>query len=250
MTSMARSTSRILSVALLTVSFMISGGFDPVRAERGHGYERDRYYSPHWELDIRHGHDHYYPARGYIVPRLPPGYLDLTFGGGHFFFRSGVWYRSQGPQFVIVRPPVGIRLGILPPSYSTIWIGGAPYYYANGIYYTAIPNTSEYAVVDPPPGYETAMAQPAPAQVPALPPAAPASPRPAPPVSLPQALFVYLREGQTQSEIVADRSECNEWATGQTGYDPARSNTVGAQRAGDFQRAVRTCLEGKGYTVN
>ena len=250
MTSLAQSTSRVFCVAVLTVSFMISGVFDPVRAERGHGYERDRYYSPHWELDIRHGHDHYYPARGYIVPRLPPGYLDLTFGGGHFFFRSGVWYRSQGPQFVIVRPPVGIRLGILPPSYSTIWIGGAPYYYANGIYYTAIPNTSEYAVVDPPPGYERAMPQPAPAQVPALPPAAPASPRPAPPVSLPQALFVYPREGQTQSEMVADRSECNEWAIDQTGYDPARSNTVGAQRAGDFQRAVRTCLEGKGYTVN
>lgn len=250
MTGPARSTYRILCVAVLTVSFIISGGFVPVQAERGHGYERDRFYSPHWELDGRHGHDHYYPARGYIVPRLPPGYLDLTFGGGHFFFRSGAWYRSQGPEFVVVRPPVGIRLGILPPSYSTIWIGGAPYYYANGIYYTAVPNTSEYVVVDPPPGYETAMPQPAPAQVPALPPSAPTSPRPAPPVSLPQSLFVYPREGQTKSEITADRSECNVWAIEQTGYDPTHPGTGSTQRAGDFQRAVRTCLEGKGYTVN
>lgn len=251
MTNMARSTYRILCVILLTVFFMIGGGLVPVRAERGHGYDRDRYYSPHWELDVRHRHDHYYPARGYVVPTLPPGYLDLTFGGGHFFFRSGVWFRAQGPRFVVVRPPVGIRLGILPPSYSTIWIGSTPYYYyANGIYYTAVPNTPEYVVVDPPAGYETATSQSAPAQAPALPPPAPASPQAAPAVSLPQSLFVYPREGQTQSEIAADRSECNEWATGQTGYDPARSSTVSAQRTGDFQRAVRTCLEGKGYTVN
>lgn len=167
-----------------------------------------------------------------------------------FFFRSGVWFHAQGPRFVVVRPPVGIRLGILPPSYSTIWIGSTPYYYANGIYYTAVPNTPEYVVVDPPAGYETATSQSAPAQAPALPPPAPASPQAAPAVSLPQSLFVYPREGQTQSEIAADRSECNEWATGQTGYDPARSSTVSAQRTGDFQRAVRTCLEGKGYTVN
>jgi hypothetical protein len=246
----ARSIHRFLCVFFLAVSFIVLGEVVPAQAERSHGYEHDRYASPHWELDSRHRHDHYYPVRGYVVPTLPPGYLDLTFGGGHFFFRSGVWFRTQGARYVVVRPPVGIRLGILPPSYSTIWIGGAPYYYANGIYYTAVPNTSEYVVVDPPPGYEAAGLQPAPTQAPALPPPAPASPQAVPAVSLPQSLFVYPREGQTKSEIAADRSDCNEWATGQTGFDPARSNMADTQRATDFQRAVRTCLEGKGYTVN
>jgi uncharacterized protein DUF6515 len=250
MTSMARFTNRIFCVVVLTVSFSISGGFVPVRAERGHGYDRDRYYSPHWELDVRHSHDHFYPARGYVVPALPPGYLDLTFGRQHFFFRSGVWFRAQGPRYVVVGPPVGIRLGVLPPSYSTVFIGGVPYYYANGIYYTPVPNTSEYVVVNPPAGYETAIPQPAPAQAPIPPPQAPASSQGAPPAPLPQALFIYPREGQTQSEIVTDRSECNEWAIGQTSYDPAHPGTGSAQRAGDFQRAIRTCLEGKGYTVN
>jgi hypothetical protein len=250
MTSILRSTYRPLQIAMLMGSLMIGIGPSSIWAEGGHGYERDRFYSPHWELDTRHGHDHYYPARGYLIPRLPPGYLDLTFGGGHFFFRSGVWYQAQGPQFVVVRPPIGIRLAVLPPSYSTIWIGGAPYYYANGIYYTPVPNAAAYVVVDPPPGYETAVPQPAPVQAPALPPPVPVSPPAAPAASLPQSLFVYPREGQTQNQIVADRSECNDWAIGQTGYDPARPGTASAQRAGDFQRAVRTCLEGKGYTVN
>jgi len=252
MASVAGFIYRTLCVVVLTICFVIGGGFVPVRAERGHGYDRDRYYSPHWELDVRHRHDHFYPARGYVVPALPPGYLAFTFGGQRFFFRSGVWFRAQGSQFVVVQPPVGIRLGILPPSYTTIWIGGVPYYYANGIYYSAVPNTSEYVVVAPPPGYETAMPQPAPAQAPPFPPPSPAPPKAqtSPPASLPQAMFVYPREGQTQSEIVADRSECNQWAIGQTGYDPAHPGTEATQRAGDFQRAVRTCLEGKGYTVN
>src|SRR5215470_4651505 len=69
---------RVCSVVLFTVVCTI-GVVTSVQADGGHGYDRDRFYSPHWELDMRHRHDHYYPARGYIVPTLPPGYLDLTF---------------------------------------------------------------------------------------------------------------------------------------------------------------------------
>jgi hypothetical protein len=124
-----------------------------------------------------------------------------------------------------------------------------PYYYANGIYYTPVPNTSEYVVVNPPPGYETANPQPLPIPAPVPPLSAnPQAVTPAP--TVPQSLFVYPREGQTQEQITVDRSDCNEWAIGQTGYDPAHPGTAGSQRVGDFQRAVRTCLEGKGYTVN
>src|SRR5262249_449572 len=179
--------------------------------------------------------------------------------GQRFFFRSGVWFRAQGPQFVVVQPPVGIRLGILPPSYTTIWIGGVPYYYANGIYYSTGPNTSQNFILPPPPAHQTPhppppppSLPPPPRQAPPLPPPSPPPPKAqtSPPASLPQAMFVYPREGQTQSEIVADRSECNQWAIGQTGYDPAHPGTEATQRAGDFQQAVRTGLEGKGYTVN
>jgi uncharacterized protein DUF6515 len=251
MANVAGFTPRVLALILLTLSLLVSGGVAPVRAERGHGYDHDRYFSPHWELDVRHHHDHFYPARGYVVPALPPGYLDLTFRGRRYFFRSGVWFGMQGPGFVVVRPPVGIRLALLPPSYSTLWIGGVPYYYANGIYYTPVPNSSEYVVVNPPPGYETAAPQSGQVPAPTLPLTAPANPQGATPQpSVPQSLFVYPREGQTQTQITGDRSDCNEWAIGQTGYDPAHPGTAGSQRAGDFQRAVRTCLEGKGYTVN
>jgi len=80
MTSLTRFITRILWAVVRTGSFVISGGFVPIRAERSHGYKRDRYYSPHRELDIRYRHDRFYPARGYVVPSLLPGYVDLTFG--------------------------------------------------------------------------------------------------------------------------------------------------------------------------
>src|SRR5215472_431580 len=84
MTRLTRFITRILRVVVRTGSFVISGGFAPVRAERSHGYERDRYYSPHRDRDIRYRHDHFSPARGYVVPALPPGYVDLTLGGQLF----------------------------------------------------------------------------------------------------------------------------------------------------------------------
>lgn len=55
MTCMARSIHRILWIAGLTLSFVISGGGISVHAEREHGYDRDHFSSPHWELDGRHG---------------------------------------------------------------------------------------------------------------------------------------------------------------------------------------------------
>ena len=248
MASLGNRTASAWQAATLLALMVSSVTSAIVWAEREH--EGHRYHSPHWEFDMRHNHNHYYPAREYVVPRLPPGYLDLTFGGGHLFFHSGVWFRPRGPEFVVVRPPVGIRLGLLPNSYSTIWSGGSPYYYANGVYYTAVPNTGEYIVVDPPPGYDTEQPQLDPNQLGASAPLPPMSPQQSSSPSSPQSFFVYPREGQTQKEMMTDRQECNDWATGQTGPDPARSRTSSPQRSADFQRAVRTCLEGKGYTVN
>jgi hypothetical protein len=79
------------------------------------------------------------------------------------------------------------------------------------------------------------------------------SPPPPPPstpvvsASVPGELFVYPRNGQTQAQIAADRTECNTWAAGQAGYDPSRLGDPQSQQR--FQRAVTACLEGRGYTV-
>jgi hypothetical protein len=193
-----------------------------VAAQERKDHRRDRDGQPRLHLDERYHHDHYYPPRGYAMPRLPGGSISIAFGGGNFFFHGGVWFRPDHGRFVVALPPIGIMVPVLPPAYVTLWIGGAPYYYANGVYYAAAPGQG-YAVVAPPPGADTAQ--------------------PAPPVPAPKALpdpIIYPRSGQTAAQTETDRQECNRWATTQPSA---------MADASVFQRAVAACMDGRGYTV-
>jgi hypothetical protein len=170
--------------------------------------------TPHIRFDGAHLHNHYYPERGYVVPRLPTGSVTIAFGGSSYYFHGGVWYRPSGTRFVVVLPPIGIFVPVLPPAYVTLWIGGVYYYYANGVYYAPAP--SGYVVVAPPAGAETAT-----------------------PAALPEPV-IYPRNGQSPEQTEADRRECNRWATTQ----PSAMNDASV-----FQRAVAACMDARGYTV-
>ena len=222
---------RVVWLAVLLVSMGVAPSF----AEREH--DRGHYRAEHWELDMRHAHDRYYPARSYIVPALPPGALHFPFGGHHFYFRSGVWFQANGPNYIIVSPPPGIVIPVLPSGYSTLSVGGMPYYYANNTYYAPADGPPGYMVVAPPPGYEAGFTPP---PLPA--PAAPLLP-PASPASIGDGLFVYPRDNQSPQQAKEDRQDCDRWATDETTYDPNRGNSSETRRA-DFQRAVSACLEG------
>jgi hypothetical protein len=68
-------------------------------------------------------------------------------------------------------------------------------------------------------------------------------------------LSVTPKFGQTQEQLAADRAECQRWAKGQTGFDPAQyAGGVGATnynaRRQQYGRAVAACLEGHGYNVH
>lgn len=68
-------------------------------------------------------------------------------------------------------------------------------------------------------------------------------------------LFVYPRENQSEELQAKDRSECQSWATGQTGHDPTNPPAGDMppfqwfQKQVDYVRAQTACLEGRGYTV-
>ncbi|HTO51213.1 MAG TPA: DUF6515 family protein [Burkholderiales bacterium] len=155
--------------------------------------QHDRYHSPHWVLDDRYHHNHYYPAPGYAVPALPAGYLVVNHRGVRLFYHAGVWFQAAGPGFVVVRPPVGVLVTVLPPAYTTVWIGGMPYYYANDVYYAAAPGG--YAVAAPP------TAPGAVAQAPPPPQAAPT------PGGAPSGTWYYCESAKTYYPYVA---ECKE----------------------------------------
>ena len=182
--STRRANLCVAGVALAAGIFMACAAWGQERHDGRRREVHEPYRTPHVFFDNRHRHGHYYPAVGYSVRVLPPGYLSLSFGPRRFYFHGGVWFQPAAGGFVVVRPPVGVVVPVLPPAYATVWAAGVPHYYANYMYYVEAPGG--YAVAAPPPGVEQAAepppaspapAAPAPPQVPVTPPASvPAQP--------------------------------------------------------------------------
>lgn len=186
---------------------------------------------PGYVIDRRHRHDRYYPKRGYVASVLPPGYRIIRHRHKHYYYHGGVWYRPSGTHFIVVLPPVGLVVQFLPPYYTTIWVGGIPYYYAGGVYYVWRPEDHAYVVTEPPP--ESEISEQA---------------------SIADQLFIYPKKGQSEQQQATDRYECHRWAVDQTGFDPTKpgGNVPTAEHSAkraDYQRAMKACLEARGYSV-
>lgn len=203
----------------------------PRRHEPGYRPPVRRAAPPGWVLDRRYRHDRYYPPRGHIVTRLPREHRVVRYRGTPYYLSGGIWYRPSGSRFVVVVPPVGLIVPVLPLFYTTLWVHGVPYYYADGAYYTWSAADAGYVVVEGP-GASAVGERVAPQEE----------------------LFIYPARGQSAQQQATDRYECHRWAAEQTRFDPTRppadldEQEFSRQRA-DYLRAMRACLEGRGYTV-
>ncbi|HYL71854.1 MAG TPA: DUF6515 family protein [Candidatus Dormibacteraeota bacterium] len=183
-------------------------------------------------VDARFAHNRSYPARGNYVREVPGRPMVVERGGGRFFYSGGVWYAPRGPRFVVIGAPIGVFVPVLPPFYTTVWFGGVPYYYANDTYYVWHDGQNGYEVVDPPGSEQSASTE-------------------APPSD---DLFIYPQKDQSPDQQANDKYECHKWASAQSGFDPTQSAGGVAPeqlagKRGDYQRAMRACLEGRGYSV-
>ena len=184
-----------------------------------------------YRLDERYRHDRYYPSRGLRFTSLPHKHYEIRFRNRPYFYNRGIWYLRTGAQFVVTIPPIGIVVPFLPAFYTTLWVSGAPYYYANDVYYVWQPEKNGYVVTDPPQDINE--------QEPQL---------------LPEQLFIYPKQGQSEKKQTDDRYQCHRWAVSQTAYDPSQppenmsQQELGSKRE-HYQKAIRTCLEGRGYSV-
>jgi hypothetical protein len=181
--------------------------------------------------DNRYRHDRYYPPRGHVIPTLPPHHHVVPYRGKRYYYHDGIWYQPSRSRYVVVAPPIGLRISFLPAFYTTIWVGGLPYYYADSVYYTWHPEERVYVVSEPPPETEVSE-QPSP----------------------PDQLFVYPQRGQSEQQQATDRYQCHSWSVGQTGFDPTQpSGNVPTEsydsKRSDYQRAMKACLEARGYSV-
>jgi hypothetical protein len=169
---MTKNAMKMTRVAAGIAAALMLAGLLPGTAgaqERERREFREPYHTPHMVYDDRYHHGHYYPAFGYRVAALPPGYLSVSFGPRHLFFHGGVWYEPRGGAYFVVRPPFGVVIPVLPLGYTTVMIAGVPYYYANDVYYTQGPGG--YAVAAPPAGAQYA-------EMPSSPPDSPPGPPP------------------------------------------------------------------------
>ena len=198
-------------------------------------------------LDSRYNHGRYYPPMGTVRPSLPDGYRPYYRGGNRYYFSGGIWYAPRGPGFVVIAPPVGLAIGVLPPYYSTVWFGGVPYYYADNVYYTWQPDQNGYAVANPPSDPDAPPDAPSPT---------PDQQPPPPDNGVQNDLMIYPKNGQTKEQESADQFECNNWAKGQTSFDPTQPGGGGAVAGNpdvarsNYDRAMSACLQGRGYQVN
>lgn len=181
--------------------------------------------------DLRRQRDRDYPQRGTRVPALPPAHREYMHHGHRYYYHHGTWYRHSTSGFIVIFPPIGIAIPVLPPFYTVIWVGGVPYYYANGVYYVWQPSQRVYVVTEPPPEYAISEEPTA-----------------------PEKLFIYPKKGQSEQQQEVDRYQCHAWAMDQTGFDPTRAggNVPTAdyfRKRDDYHRAMKACLEARGYSV-
>ena len=184
-----------------------------------------------YRYDSRYKHDRYYPSTGIRLRSLPQRHYSIRYRDRPYFYSQGIWYLRDGIHFSVTLPPLGIVVPILPAFYTTLWVRGVPYYYANDVYYTWNPDRSGYIVTEPPKDIDEEEARP-----------------------LAEELFVYPKQGQSEQKQADDRYECHRWSVSQTHYDPTQpaENTTPSEVAPkyeSYQKALKACLEGRGYSV-
>ncbi|KAA0970011.1 DUF6515 family protein [Pseudomonas sp. ANT_H12B] len=164
---------------------------------------------------------------GHVIDRFPGRDYRVPYGGRDYFYSGGYWYRPQGPRYVVVQPPRGIRVSYLPDYAREVWIGGALLFLAAGSYYAYQQNTQDYVVVEPP-------VQPQPQ-----------------PVSNSFDVVAYPANGQSPEQVNQDGYECYQYAVQQSGFDP-RTATYQPDPSvvQAYRQAQGNCLGSRGYQVS
>ena len=159
-------------------------------------------------------------------------------GGGRGFAGHGSYGGYRGGYGGGGRG-IGLYFATLPLFYDTLWAAGVPYYYdyAGGDFYQWDGDVGEYETVNPPAEVQDQAAALSPDSI-----------------ALSPDLIAYPKNGQTEAQQAKDKSECRNWATAQSGFDPSQSTTEGTTSAlttqrSNYMQAQAACLQGRGYSV-
>ncbi|AIZ34295.1 MULTISPECIES: DUF6515 family protein [Pseudomonas] len=168
---------------------------------------------------------------GYTTDRFPDRYRRVPYRGQDYYYSGGYWYRPHGGDYIVVRPPYGLRVDALPSYAQEVWLSGLLYFLVADTYYQYQPDRQDYVVVNP-----TAPAY---------------APPPEPQPGGGYDVIAYPANGQGPQQQEQDRYHCHRWAVSQSGFDPATASSAPPPGvANDYRRSLAACLSGRGYSVN
>lgn len=225
--------STLIMLVCLTTTTVLADrdDHDRDRQRRSQHTETFKYNEREYRHDTRYEHNRYYPRRGYTITTLPERYHTVRFRDRDYYYHGGVWYHHISGQYVVIAPPIGIVIPFLPSFYTTIWVSGVPYYYADDVYYVWRPDLSGYMVTSLPTESDVTV-----------------------PTEASEPFFIYPKQGQSEQKQATDKYECHSWGVKQSGYDPTNPSdkyvaSELAKKRDDYHRAMKACLEGRGYSV-
>ncbi|CAI8960111.1 Glycine zipper family protein [Pseudomonas sp. IT-347P] len=211
------------------------------------GYYRDErpqngYHNQQWQTGNR-PNDHRWPGRpdghgngwgpgpqyrpGHVIERFPDRDYRVPYRGQDYFYSGGYWYRPQGPRYIVVQPPRGIRIQYLPDYAREVWIGGSLLFLAAGAYYAYQEATQDYVVVEPP------------------------VQQPPQPQSQGYDVEAYPANGQSPQQVQQDGYQCYQYAVQQSGFDPRTATYQPAPEVVQaYRQAQGNCLSSRGYQVS
>ena len=101
---------------------------------------------------LPHTHYKHHPRRGAVVKSLNAGAVAISFKGKRFHYHNGIFYKANGPKFIVAKAPLGMRVKVLPPKYKRFILGKKTYFYYYGTFYKRSDGANEFEVIDAPVG--------------------------------------------------------------------------------------------------
>lgn len=138
-------------IIFITCLLFVNLGFSQKKVHHGHVHKGN----PHKHAVVKKSHHHYSRKKVVVVrPRkvrtfgvLPAGHTTIVFRGTNHYCHTGRFYRKHLNNYLLIAPPIGIRVTVLPIGYRRIMIGTRPCFYYQGVYYAKQDN--EYEVIEP-----------------------------------------------------------------------------------------------------
>ena len=135
-------STKVISKVLL--AFLLIFSFSSVNAQH-HKHHNEKKHPPNYRYSNL-------PHWGHSYKVVPHGYYVYPYRGVRYHYYNGVYYKPVGNKYVIVNPPVGIRVKTLPAGNVRFVVRGRTYFYYYGTFYVRSVNTNEYVAIAPPIG--------------------------------------------------------------------------------------------------